>query len=176
MFLCFVYLDDELLDVNGVSITGMTVAEVGKVIQSCPDEFLATVRPITTLKRIRTNDVSRVNYVTILPNLGSTQPVSSTTPSDMTDSPTFVMKVTSEEPSSDDSLEDMGFYGDENDLSGSENSPPPPTVPVDSPPPSTAPVDSPPPSTASVDVENAPQLLVQVAAAGECSSPHHPPA
>ena len=121
-----------------MTITGMTVAEVGKVIQGCPGEFLATVRPITTLKRIRQSDVSRVNYVTVLPNLGSKLPASdsasdSSTPKQSLNTPMFVMKVTSEEPSSDDSLDDVGNYDDEDDLSGAEKSPTPPPVQTDSP-------------------------------------------
>ncbi len=129
-------LDDELLDVNGVTITGMTIAEVGKVIQGCPNEFLATVRPITTLKRIRQGDVSRVNYVTVLPNLGFKLPVKASGESSThktLHAPTFVMKVTSEEPSSDDSLDDVGNYDDEEDLSGAERSPTPPSIHASSP-------------------------------------------
>lgn len=48
----------------------MTIAEVGQVIQGCPEQFLATVRPITALKKIRPANVTRVNYVTVIPNLG----------------------------------------------------------------------------------------------------------
>lgn len=91
--------DDEILDVNAIRITGMTVAEVGQVIRNCPDEFLATVRPITTLRKIRPPDVTRVNYITILPNLlsrGSPEPKAEL---DMT--------------SSSDSLDDVTNYEDE---------------------------------------------------------------
>lgn len=139
--LLFFLLDDEILDVNGTTITGLTVAEVGKVIQSCPHEFLATVRPVTTLKKLRQSDNGRVNYVNILPNLGSKLPASDSTgninlgskvsesvndPKDNLNAPQFVMKVTSEEPSSDDSLDDVGNYDDEDELSGVEKSPTPP--------------------------------------------------
>lgn len=97
----FFMTDDEILDVNGTCITGMTVTEVGQVICNCPDEFLATVRPITTLKKFRPPDVMRVNYTTILPNLvlqGSPEP-----------------KARLDMTSSSDSLDDVGNYDDEDD-------------------------------------------------------------
>ena len=83
---------------NGITITGMSVTEVGQVIRSCPDEFLATVRPITTLRKLRPPDVTRVNYVTVLPNL---------------------LSRTSQEPmaegNSSESLDDVGNYDDEDE-------------------------------------------------------------
>lgn len=88
--------DDEILDVNGITITGMTVTEVGHVIRSCPDEFLATVRPITALRKLRPPpDITRVNYVTVLPNLLSPEPKA--------------------ERNSSDSFDDVGNYDDEDE-------------------------------------------------------------
>lgn len=97
--------DDEILDVNGVTITGMTVAEVGQAIRNCPDEFLATVRPITTLKRLRPPDVIRVNYITVLPNLGSPQLARASGAGEDR------VEITS----SSDSLDDVGNYDDEDE-------------------------------------------------------------
>ena len=69
MYVYILPVDDELLDVNGITLTGMSVSEVGKVIHDCPEEFLATVRPITALKKLQPPDVIRISYVTVLPNL-----------------------------------------------------------------------------------------------------------
>lgn len=98
--------DDEILDVNGVTITGMTVAEVGQAIRNCPGEFLATVRPLTALKKLRPPDVIRVNYVTVLPNLLSQD-------NPKADSPGAQM-------TSSDSFDDVGNYDDEDEESNSE--------------------------------------------------------
>ena len=101
--------DDELLDVNGVALSGMSIAEVGQVIRNCPDEFLATVRPITALKKLRPPDVKRVNYITVLPNLG--RPLS--------DSAVTSFSNQGEMTSSTDSLDDVGNYDDEDESSSS---------------------------------------------------------
>jgi hypothetical protein len=90
----------------------MTVAEVGTVIRSCPDEFLATIRPIIALRKLRPPDVTRVNYVTVLPNL-----MSRSSPE-----PEFVGKdtiVTS------DSLDDVSTYDDEDEALEVEGPPSP---------------------------------------------------
>lgn len=113
--------DDELLDVNGVSITGMSVAEVGQVIRTCPKEFLATVRPLTAHKRVRPPDVTRVNYVTVLPILNS---AGKETSSSSEGKETAILKIRDDLNSSCDSLADVGDYDDEEE----DGSPPP--VPV----------------------------------------------
>ena len=79
------------------------MVEVRKAIQDCPEEFLATVRPITALKKIRSQDAARINYVTVLPAL----------------TPNMSGVVTSnggggaEESHSDESLDDVGNYDDD---------------------------------------------------------------
>lgn len=100
---CYCCSDDELLDVNGVTITGMTIAEIGQVIRNCPEEFLATVRPITALRKHPPSDATRVNYVTVLPNLSSSK-ASANPATRINDRAEF---------SSCDSLEDVGNYDDE---------------------------------------------------------------
>lgn len=94
----------------------MTLAEVGKVIRSCPDEFLATVRPITALKKLHPRDISRSNYVTIVPNEVATPRSSSEQ-----NPPHFLMK---ENNTHTGSLEDVGNYDDEEE--GEELPPPVP--------------------------------------------------
>ena len=61
------YADDELLDVNGESMAGKSVADVGTVIHNCPDKFLAIIRPVSALKkhhRRHATNIQRVNYAT----------------------------------------------------------------------------------------------------------------
>lgn len=93
---------------------GMSVAEVGGVIRSCPVEFLATVRPIAAYKKIRPPDVTRVNYVTVLPILDSARKEASSEGG----RETAIMKIRDELTSSCDSLDD---YDDDDD----DSSPPP---------------------------------------------------
>ncbi len=64
---------------NGVSLKGMSVAEVGGVIRSCPQEFIATVRPVSALKKHRHNApkgsyASRMSHIDYF----STPPISPT--------------------------------------------------------------------------------------------------
>lgn len=76
LHVCVWVVDDELLDVNGVSLKGMSVTEVGAVIRSCPQEFLATVRPVSALKKYRT-DAPRGSYARRMANFNTfTHPVS----------------------------------------------------------------------------------------------------
>lgn len=98
---------------NGVALSGLTVAQVGQVIRMCPDEFLATVKPITALKKVRPPDVARVNYVTVVPILGLS---SSTADSSCSESS---RTATMAEYASDDSVDD----GEEDE--GSPGPPPP---------------------------------------------------
>ena len=102
----FDIIDDELLDVNGTNLSGMTVAEVGQVIRNCPTEFIATVRPITSLKRLRPPEDRRISYVTVLPYPASAA---------------MNLHPPTQVPILEDSLEDMGNYDDEDE----EDIPPP---------------------------------------------------
>ncbi len=100
---------DEILDIHGTPVTGLTVLEVVEVIKSVPEEFLATVRPITALKqRAQPADTSRTMYSTIVPQTPTGDNDNSTTP------PAFAISDPSVTPSSDE-LEDCGNYDDEDD-------------------------------------------------------------
>ena len=71
-----VCVDDEILEVNAVSLKGMSVMEVGGVIRNCPNEFLATVRPVSALKKYH-RDAPRGSYATRMANFNTfTSPVS----------------------------------------------------------------------------------------------------
>ncbi len=98
---------DEILDIHGTTVTGLTVKEVVEVIKSVPEEFLATVRPITALKRRNDPaDTSRTMYSTIVPQ--------TPTSSHENTSPAFVISDPAVTPSNDE-LEDCGNYDDEDD-------------------------------------------------------------
>ena len=109
----FVYLcvlGDEFVDIHGKSVSGMTVAQVVEVIKGAPDVVIATVRPITVLKKFQQIDTSRTQYSTILPQ---------TTPSDARNgAKTFVIHHDTPSPmpaSADPDLDDVGNYDDEDD-------------------------------------------------------------
>ena len=57
---------DEILDIHGVSLAGKSVAEVVEVIRKAPTEFLATVRPVTSVHKALKKDFSRTNYVDVV--------------------------------------------------------------------------------------------------------------
>ena len=63
--MCLV-LGDEILDIHGVSLSGKSVAEVVEVIRKAPTEFLATVRPVTSVHKALKKDFSRTNYVDVV--------------------------------------------------------------------------------------------------------------
>lgn len=98
---------DEILDIHGTTVTGLTVNEVAEVIKKVPEEFLATVRPITALKRIIAPDTSRTQYSTIVP----AQPSISNHDNEP---PAFAISDPVMTPSNDE-LEDCGNYDDEDD-------------------------------------------------------------
>ena len=58
---------DEILDINGTTITGLQVSEVAEVIRSSPEEFLATVKPITAVRKGQKAETSKVTYSELLP-------------------------------------------------------------------------------------------------------------
>eukprot|EP00731_Ephydatia_muelleri_P011008 Em0005g1594a len=59
---------DEILDIQGTTVTGLQIQEIGEIIKSAPDEFLATVRPITVLKKnMAPPDNTEIIYSTIAP-------------------------------------------------------------------------------------------------------------
>ena len=103
---CHVTSGDEILDIHGTTVTGLTVTQVAEVIKKVPDEFLATVQPITALKKGAQVDTARTNYSTIVPQ----QP-----PSPHGNKPPAFLIEQSDATPSFDELEDCGIYDDEDD-------------------------------------------------------------
>ena len=58
---------DEVLDIHGSAVTGLSVSEVVAIIRAAPDEFLATVKPFTALKKGHKADTTPIIYCTIQP-------------------------------------------------------------------------------------------------------------
>lgn len=58
--------DDELLDIHGVSISGLSVCEVVDIIRNAPNEFLATVRPVTSVRKALQHDFREIKYADIV--------------------------------------------------------------------------------------------------------------
>lgn len=56
---------DEILEIHGVPVMNKAVPEVVEIIKQCPTEFLATVRPITSVHK-RAPNPSRVDYSSIV--------------------------------------------------------------------------------------------------------------
>jgi len=44
-------IGDEILDIHGTTVTGKSVDEIVQIIRECPDEFLATVRPVVSVRK-----------------------------------------------------------------------------------------------------------------------------
>ena len=99
-------------------MTGMQVAEVVEVIRSVPNQFLATVRPMTSINKNKPVDTGTVLYAEI-------KPVS---PTVVVSTPTYPppripeILISKEAPptatfdsSPTPSLEDVGYYDDEDD-------------------------------------------------------------
>ena len=94
----------------------MTVTQVVEIIKAAPEVVIATVRPITVLKKFQQTDTSRSHYSTILPQ---------TTP---TEGPNMAKANLNHEcshsTSHDADLDDVGNYDDED-----EGDAPPPLPP-----------------------------------------------
>jgi len=86
-------------------VTGLSIAQVADVIRNVPEEFLATVRPITALKKGAQVDTTRSHYATIVPQVQAS--VNNVSPS-------FGISGSGSVPSCDE-LEDCGNYDDEED-------------------------------------------------------------
>ena len=101
-------LGDEFVDIHGKSVSGMTIAQVAEVIRAAPEVVIATVRPITVLKKFQQSDTSRSHYSTILP-----QATPTTHPNG---SKSLPGRYTSPPPTPNDAdLDDVGNYDDEDD-------------------------------------------------------------
>ena len=67
VFVYFPFLGDEILDIHGKSVTGLEVAEVVEILRSVPEKFMATVRPITALRKGYQADMGKIIYSEIVP-------------------------------------------------------------------------------------------------------------
>lgn len=61
-------IGDEILDIHGVTVFDKSVAEVVEIIRQCPTEFLATVRPITSVHKALKTDFRKTNYSSVVHN------------------------------------------------------------------------------------------------------------
>ena len=87
------------------------MSEVVEVIRTVPEEFLATVHPITALKKGIKADTSRTNYSTIIP-----QAIPTNGSRGNTEHPGFAVHDPIVTPSCDEhELDDCGNYDDEDD-------------------------------------------------------------
>ena len=101
-------IGDEFVDIHGKSVSGMTVAQVAEVIKAAPEVVIATVRPITVLKKFQQSDTSRSHYSTILPQATPTTQSNGST--------TLPSRFVSPPPTPNDAdLDDVGNYDDEDD-------------------------------------------------------------
>ena len=46
-----VTIGDEILEIHGTTVTNKSVDEIVQIIRECPDEFLATVRPLVSVRK-----------------------------------------------------------------------------------------------------------------------------
>lgn len=46
-----VIIGDEILEIHGTTVTNKSVDEIVQIIRECPDEFLATVRPLVSVRK-----------------------------------------------------------------------------------------------------------------------------
>ena len=63
---CFFLPGDELLDIHGVALSGLSVTEVVDIIRDAPTEFLATVRPVTSVRKALQRDFREIKYADIV--------------------------------------------------------------------------------------------------------------
>ena len=112
---------DEILDIQGTTVTGMQVSEVVEVIKHVPDQFLATVRPLTSISKNQPVDTGSVLYSEIKP-MSMAPPTSKPPPHipEILISGDSTTRATSFDSSPTPSLEDVGYYDDEE-----EDTPPP---------------------------------------------------
>jgi hypothetical protein len=108
---------DEILDIHGTTVTGMQVSEVVEVIKHAPDQFLATVRPLTSISKNRPVDTGSVLYSEIKPlSLTTMAPPTSKPPHRIPEiliSGDSTTPAASFDSSPTPSLEDVGFYDDD---------------------------------------------------------------
>ena len=105
------FTGDEFVDIHGKSVAGMTVAQVVEVIKAAPEVVIATVRPITVLKKFQEKDTSRSHYSTILPQ--AMPPAE-----ERNGAKAFIIHhdtPPNTPPPTDPDLEDVGNYDDEDD-------------------------------------------------------------
>lgn len=66
MYLLSILTGDELLEINGHTVTNLTIAEVADILRESPREFLATVRPVTSVHKALKEDFARIEYADIV--------------------------------------------------------------------------------------------------------------
>ena len=111
---------DQILDIHGMSVSGLQVAEVVEIIKKAPDQFLATVRPITALTKGQQADTGSVTYSEIVPQ---SLPVKETKSEASSGARKDALRPVFDH-SPTPSLEDVGNYDDED-----EGDTPPPLPP-----------------------------------------------
>ena len=47
----YITIGDEILEIHGITVTNKSVDEIVQIIRECPDEFLATVRPLVSVRK-----------------------------------------------------------------------------------------------------------------------------
>ena len=118
-YICYcifaVHIGDEFVDIHGKAVAGMTVSQVVEVIKAAPEVVIATVRPITVLKKFQEKDTSRSHYSTILPQ--TTPPAE-----ERNGAKAFIIHHNTPPttppttpPPTDPDLDDVGNYDDEDD-------------------------------------------------------------
>lgn len=95
----------------------MTVTQVVEIIKAAPEVVIATVRPITVLKKFQQTDTTRSHYSTILPQ---TTPIGGPN----TAKTNITQDDSAHSMSHDADLDDVGNYDDED-----EGDAPPPLPP-----------------------------------------------
>ena len=104
----YVFSGDEFVDIHGKSVTGMILAQVVEVIKAAPEVVIATVRPITVLKKFQEKDTSRSHYSTIVPQATPTGETNGAKAS-------IIHHDTTPPTHNDGDLDDVGNYDDEDD-------------------------------------------------------------
>lgn len=104
---------DEILDIQGTTVTGLQVQEISEIIKNAPQELLATVRPLTVLKRnLPPPDNGKIIYSSVFPTAAAAAGVESTT-SHSVPTTKFITGDLYPELQVCGSLDDVGTYDDD---------------------------------------------------------------
>ena len=69
---CYLYTGDQLVDINGIELTGRSVAEISEIIRSSPEQVACTVKLSTDFRVVDTHAAPRADYAEI--DLSSLKP------------------------------------------------------------------------------------------------------